>query len=386
MDSRNILLVRSSFTAVASAPAGTGALARAFYASLFASTPETREFFPAAMDTQRDRLVRAIGYVVDRLETLELTLPYLAQLGRDHRKYGISGAHYSAVGNALVAALEKVSAPSVWTGEVSAAWREAIALIAGTMMDAAHAEAGPPSWTGTVFEHRRVLDDVAIIRLQLDQPMPYTAGQYVSVQVPGRPRMWRYLSPATPCSTDGILEFHVRRVPGGWVSPAIVDHARIGDTWLLGSPLGSLGCVTDPTRDRLMIGTGTGIAPLRAQLMSMARSSQNPRTHLFVSGRYPCDLYDLEMLWGLSRTNPWLTVVPVVEENWDPWWFTGRTAFPAGMHQRLVGKVGSIIADYSNWMNHDIQVSGAPSTIQTIKFRLRAIGVEPEGIRHDPLH
>ncbi|QSE92811.1 flavoprotein [Rhodococcus pseudokoreensis] len=385
MDPHIVALVRSSFRAVAASPAGPGALASAFYAALFGTNPDMREFFPAAMNTQRDRLVRAIGYVIDRLDTPECVLPYLAQLGRDHRKYGFDDTHYAAVRTALVAALEKVCAPQTWTAEVDAAWRQVITLISDAMMDAARAESGPRSWVGTVVEHRRVLHDVAIVRLQLDQPMSYAAGQYVSVQVPGRPRMWRQLSLATPCSADGILEFHVRRIPGGWVSSAIVDNARVGDTWVVGSPVGSLGIVSAPERDRLMIGVGTGTAPLRAQLMSMARNSRNRCTHLFVSGRYPCDLYDLEMLWALSRTNAWLTVVPVVEESFDPWWYEGRSEIPAGLHQVLVGKVGSVVAGYSNWADHDIQISGSPSTIQTIKFRLQAVGVESGHIRHDPL-
>ncbi|BAH52948.1 globin domain-containing protein [Rhodococcus opacus] len=385
MDTETVALVRSTFRAVASFPGGPGALASAFYATLFATNPEAREFFPAAMDTQRDRLVRAIGHVIDRLEAPESVLPYLAQLGRDHRKYGIDDSHYSAVGIALVAALEKVCEPRMWTTEVGAAWRRAITLVTDVMMDAARSETGPPSWVGTVREHRRVRDDVAVVKLQLDQPMPYAAGQYVSVQVPGRPRMWRHLSLATPWSADGTVEFHVRRVPGGWVSPAIVDHARVGDTWVLGSPVGSLGDASDPGRDRLLIGVGTGTAPLRAQLLRMARQPRNRRTHLFVSGRYPCDLYDLEMPWGIARTNPWLTVVPVVEESADPWWFTGRSEVPAGMHPLLVGPVGSVVAGYSNWTDHDIQISGSPSAIQTIKFRLQAAGVESGSIRHDPL-
>ncbi|WP_411194624.1 hypothetical protein [Rhodococcus jostii] len=56
-----------------------------------------------------------------------------------------------------------------------------------------------------------------------------------------------------------------------------------------------------------MIGEGTGIAPLRAQLLNTAQLDGNPRTHLFVGGTYPCDLYDLDMLWALTRTNPRLT-------------------------------------------------------------------------------
>ncbi|GAA3170165.1 hypothetical protein GCM10020255_058430 [Rhodococcus baikonurensis] len=68
MDSQAISLVRSSFKSVAAVEDGPERLARTFYSILFARSPETREFFPAAMDVQRDRLVGAIAHVVERLD------------------------------------------------------------------------------------------------------------------------------------------------------------------------------------------------------------------------------------------------------------------------------------------------------------------------------
>lgn len=386
MDSLTTSLVRSSFKSVGASPGGENAFARAFYAVLFASNPEIRQHFPAAMDDQRDRLMHAIGYVIDQLDTPGEVLPLLAQLGRDHRKYGVTDDHYNAVADALITALANLTGTELWTDETERAWRDAIALIVATMTDAANAEQGPPTWVGTVINHHRVLDDLAIVRLQLDQTMPYVPGQYVSVQVPTRPRMWRYLSFATPPHPDRIVEFHVRRVSGGWVSPAITTDTRIGDTWLIGSPLGGLGVSRRPGRRRLMIAEGTGIAPLRAQLLDMPRLDDTPRTHVFVGGTYPCDLYDLDILWGLSRTCPWLTVVPVIENSDNPWWVSGNTQNPAGMHDLLTGQLGRVVATYGDWTDHDIQVVGSPSMVRATKYQLMAAGVDSADICHDPLY
>ncbi|MEN0134920.1 MAG: globin domain-containing protein [Rhodococcus sp. (in: high G+C Gram-positive bacteria)] len=386
MDPLTTSLVSSSFKSIGATPGGEGAFAQSFYAALFAAHPEIREHFPAAMTMQRDRLMQAIGYVVDRLDRPDTVLPLLAQLGCDHRKYEISEEHYGGVGEALVTALANLAGPERWTDDTEQAWRSAIALIITTMTDAANAEPGPPTWVGRVIEHRRVLDDLAIVRLQLDQPIPYSAGQYVSVQVPRRPRMWRYLSFATPPNPDRTIEFHVRRVSGGWVSPGIVGETRIGDTWLLGSPLGALGVRERPGRDRLMIAEGTGIAPLRAQLMDLPRLGDVPRTVLFVGGTYPHDLYDLDLLWALSRTCPWLIVIPVTEHDDNPWWFPGTSTVPAGMHNCLTGKLGRVVAEYADWTDHDIEIVGSPSMIRATKYRLMAAGVDAGDIRHDPLY
>ncbi|WP_256668728.1 globin domain-containing protein, partial [Nocardia cyriacigeorgica] len=73
------------------------------------------------MDAQRDRLVKAIGYALDRLEEPEKLLPFLAQLARDHRKYGVEASHYDLAGRALFAAAHTYNGPA-WTAELADGW------------------------------------------------------------------------------------------------------------------------------------------------------------------------------------------------------------------------------------------------------------------------
>ena len=171
------------------------------------------------------------------------------------------------------------------------------------MSGAAQAEEGPPWWRGTVIEHQRVSRDLAVVRLQLDDPMPYLPGQYVNVEVPQCPRRWRYLSPAIPAQPDGRVEFHIRSVPGGMVSTAVVQEGRVGDVWRLSSPHGAME-VNREAGDVLMVAGSTGLAPLRAIIMDLARFGVNPRVHLFFGARYPCELYDLRTLWEIAASSP----------------------------------------------------------------------------------
>lgn len=361
---------------------GAEKLSTAFYAILFTDYPDARDFFPAAMATQRDRLVRAIGYAIDQLEEPETLMPFLAQLGRDHRKYGVEDVHYTAVANSLIKALRNFPGNEMWTDEAAAAWDEVLGVMGSAMMSAANAETTPAAWGATVLERREELRDVAIVRLQLDEPMEYAAGQYVSVQVPSRPRMWRYLSPAIPANKQGEIEFHVRGVTGGWVSPSIVGHTAVGERWAIGSPLGSLGIPTSG-KDMLMIGSGTGIAPMRAQVMEMVQRSDNPDVHVFIAGHRPCDLYDLATLWHLSVIHPWLTITAVSEHDDNPWWYEPGMPLP-GLENRLTGQIGKIVADSMAWAGRDVQIAGSPSMVQTTKFRLMSAGAT--NIRHDPLY
>ena len=90
-----------------------------FYSHLFLSHPETRAMFPVSMMQQRDRLFRALGHIVAKVDDLDVLVPFLQQLGRDHRKFGALAAHYPAVGASLLATLEQYAGED-WTPELAA--------------------------------------------------------------------------------------------------------------------------------------------------------------------------------------------------------------------------------------------------------------------------
>lgn len=338
------------------------------------------------MDSQSDKFFRALEFVVTNLDDPDRMEGFLAQLGRDHRKFGVEGHHYRSAANPLLIAVQYALTEAIWTPSLTTAWQKLIDVMVGTMAAAADNDDTPATWSATVVSHERILDDLAIVRLECDSPIPYEAGQYLSVQIPQRPRFWRYLSPAIPSNPHGQLEFHVRRVSGGWVSPGMVSETQVGDQWLLSSPLGGLEVDRTSGEDVLLIGAGTGIAPLRAQIMDMAMRAENPRVHFFVGGRYPCDLYDLETLWQLSLSNPWLTIVPVSEEDENPWWHSAAVPpWPSGLHQRLHGPIGRVVAQFGSWADRQIQISGSPAMIKTTVYALQSVGTPSSQISHDPL-
>jgi len=238
-----------------------------------------------------------------------------------------------------------------------------------------------------VIEHLRVSRDLAVIRLQLDRPMPYHAGQYVDVAVPQCPRRWRYLTPAIPPDDTGAIEFHVRSVSGGLVSNAIVNETRPGDRWRLSSPHGGLHVDRDGG-DVLMVAGSTGIAPLRSIVMDLTRWGVNPRVHMFFGGRYPCELYDLPTLWQITANNPWLSVTPVSEHNGDPAWAADYhdATPPRGLHLRQTGRLMDVVTRYGGWGDRQILICGGPQMVRATKATLIAKGASPERIQHDPLY
>ncbi|MGQ0776040.1 MAG: globin domain-containing protein [Pseudonocardiales bacterium] len=362
-----VRLIRESFAVVESS---AEEVARYFYGVLFTIAPATRELFPANMEVQRSRLLRALVHVVQMVDRPDDLVPFLRQLARDHRKFGVITDHYDAVGNALICALKQY-AGTAWTPEVEKAWVDAYGLVARTMVEAAEAEQGPAWWTAEIVEHQRLTWDLAVVLVKPNQPVPYRAGQYVGVEVPQRPRLWRYLSPANAPRPDGSMEFHIRAVPDGWVSRSIVSHSQVGDVWRIGSPMGRMPVDRQSGRDVLMVAGGTGIAPMRAMLEELARWGDNPQVQVFVGGRTISDLYDLDALHAIAATNPWLRVVPVVEE--------GLTVAGAEL-----GTLGDVVTRHGAWTDRDVLVAGSPTMIRATVSRMLVAGTPLDRIRYDP--
>ncbi|MGV0700600.1 FAD-binding oxidoreductase [Mycolicibacter sinensis] len=353
----------------------------------FGTDPSARDLFPADLTAIRVAFAQAMNWVYGELVAQRAQEPvaFLAQLGRDHRKYGVTQHHYGTMGRVLYAALRDELAED-WTAAVEDAARESLNLIIGVMGGAADAEDGPAWWDGTVVEQLRVSRDLAVVRIQLDRPLPYHPGQYVKVEVPQCPRSWRYFSPAIPADETGAIEFHVRGVPGGLVSPAIVNETRPGDRWRLSSPHGGLHLDRDGG-DVLMIAGSTGLAPLRAIIMDLTRWGVNPRVHLFFGGRYPCELYDLPTLWQVAAHNPWLSVTPVSEYARDPDWAADYPDVtpPRGLHVRQTGRLAEVVTRYGSWSDRQVLICGGSEMTRATAAALITKGAPAQRIQHDPL-
>jgi NAD(P)H-flavin reductase/hemoglobin-like flavoprotein len=343
-----------------------------FYGRLFAENPALRAFFPPAMDRQRERLFHALRKIVWSLDSPDTLSAFLSRLGRDHRKFGVTREHYDAMGRALLTTLRKFGGDA-WTAEMESAWRAAYATAATMMADAAeeHAAEHPPWWTGEVVEHELRRPDIAALTVRPDRTLPYQAGQYVTIQVARWPWIWRPYSVANAPRADGLLRFHVRALPGGWVSRALVRHVKIGDTLLLGHASGTMTLQPDADRDILCVAGGTGLAPLKALVEDAVGRGLCRDIHLLFGARTPAELYDLADLRALEVRTPWLRVVPIVSA--DP-------SFD-GMH----GALPDVLDRFHDWSHHDVYVAGPPEMIERTVTRLDDLGVAADRIRYDRL-
>ncbi|MFJ5607879.1 globin domain-containing protein [Streptomyces sp. NPDC093221] len=340
-----------------------------FYALLFIHHPELRDLFPAAMDAQRDRLVKALLTAAEHIDDPAALGDYLSHLGRGHRKYGTRAEHYPAVGEALLGALARY-ASAVWGPETEAAWVRAYAAISQTMIDAAAEDErhAPPWWQAEIVSHELRTPDVAVVTVRPDQPYAFLAGQYTMVETPWWPRIWRNYSFAAAPRDDGLLTFHIRAVPAGWVSNALVGRARPGDVVRLGPPSGSM--VADHASDdgMLCLGGGTGIAPIKALVEDVARHGRRRPVEVFYGARRTSDLYDLDTMLRMQREHSWLSVRTVVADT------------PS---DALSGPLPDAVRAHGPWEAYDAYLSGPPGMIRSSVDTLVRIGMPSHRIRHD---
>lgn len=361
--------LRASFAKVAAH--GGDAVALFFYSDWFLRHPELRDLFPVSMAAQRDHLIGALIRIVAEADRAEELASFLAHLGRAHRKFGVRPEHHASLRVSLLATLQHFLGEEGWTAEVAADWDEALGVISKLMIEAAAAdeEHAPAWWRATVLSAEQRACDVTVLRAAVDPggaPLGWLPGQSVAVEIPARPRLWRYYSPAHPPDPGGVLEFHVRQVAGGQVSPALAG-LQPGDPLKIGPP-GGVMTLEPAGRPVLMAAWSTGLAPLKALLAEVAAMPFPPAVHLFAGARRAEGLYDMPALEKIAARCPWLTLTPVVTEGGRDW--PGETGL---MHE--------VIARRGDWAGRDAYLAGPGAMVTETAAYLTSAGTPPEHIR-----
>jgi len=338
--------------AFAAAKPAAGEAISYFYSLLFTAHPELRCMFPPAMDGQREKLHASLATCVWSMDDPQALAGYLGQLARDHRKYGVKEKHYAAFTKALATAMRLVSGPA-WTAEMAAAWETAVGHIGSVMVRAARQAASEPAWwAAEVIRHERRCPDLAVLTLRPGQPFPFQPGQYLSVQVTRWPRIWREYSIGNAPRPDGTLDLHVRAIPGGQVSTALVQQTAAGDSVLLGPARGSM--VADPAspRDLLCVAGGTGLAPIKAIIEGLAAqpAPAGRAIRLFVGARQRQDLYDLPGLVQLQAACRGLEVTTALSGDPDA----------SGVH----GLLPDVLRQHATWRDRDVFICGPPGMVR----------------------
>ena len=317
-----------------------------FYGRLFAANPELRALFPLAMDRQRDRFFRALARLVWSLDCPEELTAFVRQLGRDHRRFGVTARHYPEFMAALLATVREFAGPA-WSDDVAAAWQAALDMVTRTMLDGRERRRQARAVLVAGRGHRAPAPGAMTWPCSPSGRTRRCATCPASTSAcsrPAWPREWRNYSIANAPRDDGTITLHVRAVPGGLVSTALVQHTVPGDTLLLGPASGSDDAAgSEPARDLLCVAGGTGLAPVKA-IAEQAAAAGGPAVTLLFGARTEAGLYDLRALRRLAA--------PAVARAGH-----GGLGRP-GLRRRAGAAAGRACADRDEWNDREVVVCG----------------------------
>jgi phenol/toluene 2-monooxygenase (NADH) P5/A5 len=206
-------------------------------------------------------------------------------------------------------------------------------------------------YTGTLVTLEDIARDTRRLVIELEREIAFNPGQYVTLEVPGQ-RVTRTYSMANPPSEPRHLELQIRRTPGGLATDGwIFKTLSEGDPIALSGPYGRFFLRERRTEPMILIGGGTGVAPLKSIVCHVLERGLSNRMYLYQGARSQADLYDAGFYRELEDKHPaQFSYRPCLsDEDW------------AGV-RGLVTDV--VAADFETCRGHAAYLCGSPPMVE----------------------
>ncbi len=212
---------------------------------------------------------------------------------------------------------------------------------------------------------------VVRLLLETERNLAWTAGQYLNLRTDdGEVRSY---SIASIAEQDYFIEIHVKRREPGKVSGWIHDALEAGDELQVQGPLGD--CVYRPEfqgRDLVMLGTGTGLAPLIGVARDALLQGHQGKITLYHGVATQADLYMHDTLQALTAAHENFAYVPCVSDG----------EVSAGMYPGLV--TTAAFEAHPELGEHVLYLCGHPEMVFDARYQAILAGAKRKRIVADP--
>ncbi|MCK4841474.1 MAG: 2Fe-2S iron-sulfur cluster binding domain-containing protein [Methylococcales bacterium] len=226
---------------------------------------------------------------------------------------------------------------------------------------------------GKVVVNEMLNRNTILLVVECQDILEYKAGQFVNLQ--REDGLTRSYSISNIPQQSKTLEFHIRRLPGGQFSEWVHDEIKVGDQLLVSEPQGH--CFYLPDRKEqgiLLVGTGSGLAPLAGIISDALSHGHTGTIHLFHGSSELEDLYRIDEMRQLSRD--------VVNFNYTP--CISRGEAPEGFSSGRAHKVAlDALPDLTGWR---VFLCGHPEMIAEMKTQAFLKGASVADIYTDAFH
>ncbi len=209
-----------------------------------------------------------------------------------------------------------------------------------------------------VIEKTILSENVVRLRLKLPkaQRLQFLAGQYVDVLLSGGKR--RAFSIASCPSLEDEIELHIRHVEGGGFTGYVFDELKERDILRFEGPLGNFFIRNDDTqRPMIMMGGGTGFAPLKSMIENLLEQGDRREIHLYWGARISEERYLDKLPSQWAREHSHIHYRRAVSE---PGPTLNGNEFTGFVHE-------AVIDDFPDLAGFDIYMSGPPAMIDAAK-------------------
>lgn len=173
-----------------------------------------------------------------------------------------------------------------------------------------------------------VTHDIRKLTLKLNESkkIDFHAGQFVEIYAPGNQYYRSYSMGNTPNESDK-LEFLIKIFKGGKFSTLLLEEFKVGDQLEVRGPFGYCIRREETQGDIILIGGGSGMAPLWSILNDINQKKIKRNVTFFYGARSKRDLFYLDKLAEIEKQLVNFRFVPALseplaEDNW-----TGETGF-----------------------------------------------------------
>lgn len=207
---------------------------------------------------------------------------------------------------------------------------------------------------GRVVVNEMLNRNTILLIIECQDAPEYFAGQFVNLQRDDG--LTRSYSIANTPQDSKTLEFHIRRLPGGQFSEWLHDYLKVEDTIAVSEAKGH--CFYLPDRKEqgiLLVGTGTGLAPLVGILTDALLQGHSGPIQLFHGSSELEDLYRIDEMRQLSIENSNFFYTPCI---------SGKNV-PENFESGRVNQVAlNTMTDLSGWR---VFLCGHPEMVNQMK-------------------
>lgn len=225
-----------------------------------------------------------------------------------------------------------------------------------------------------VVEKTLLAPEIMRIKIKLPnaQRLQFLAGQYLEILLPDGKR--RAFSIASPPQCEDEIELHIRHVDGGGFTGWIFDEMKERAILRLEAPLGTFFIRNDKLeRPMILMGGGTGFAPLKSMLEDLLSHQDMRPVHLFWGAGSRDELYMHETAQKWAEENEHIQYSTALLKDSDA---DTTGSFNGFVHEAVLQK-------YADLSNFDIYMSGPPAMIDASRSAFLQNGAEKRRIFFD---